>query len=91
MMRPVEGDEQQPSSGSSSSEDGGGLGKALRDIAPYLDLGWRLAGTAAFPPLLGLALDLWLETAPWLLLGGCGIGLAGAVLQLMRLQDEVSS
>lgn len=61
--------------------------KALRDVAPYLDLGWRLAGTAAFPPLLGYVLDVWLHTTPWIMLAGCAFGLAGAVLQLTRLQE----
>lgn len=62
--------------------------KALRDVGPYLDLGWRLAGTTAGPPLLGYALDVWLQTIPWFLLGGCVLGLAGAILQLIHLQDE---
>lgn len=66
-------------------------GRALRDVAPYLDLGWRLAGTTAGPPGLGLIVDLWLQTTPWFLLGGCVVGLAGAVLQLKRLQGEVHS
>lgn len=71
-----------------SSGGGAAWMRALRDVAPYLDLGWRLAGTAAFPPLLGYALDVWLQTIPWFLLGGCAIGLSGAILQLIRLQDE---
>lgn len=61
------------------------LGRALRDVAPYLDLGWRLAGTTAGPPGVGLLIDLWLQTTPWFLFGGCVVGLAGAVLQLRRL------
>lgn len=65
--------------------------RALRDIAPYLDLGWRLAATTAGPPVLGLVVDLWLDTTPWLLLGGCAFGLTGAVLQLKRLQGEKQS
>lgn len=62
--------------------------QSLRDVAPYLDLGWRLAGTAAFPPLLGAALDAWLGTAPWILLVGCVVGFVGAVVQLKRLQED---
>ena len=65
--------------------------RALRDVAPYLDLGWRLAGTTAFPPVLGYAVDVWLGTTPWFLLGGCVVGLAGGVLLLRRLHEEFGS
>ena len=69
----------------SSDEGESALGRAIRDVAPYLDLGWRLAGTTAGPPGVGFAIDLWLQTTPWFLFGGCVVGLAGAVLQLKRL------
>lgn len=82
----------QASSAERRSEEGrSSWGRALRDVAPYLDLGWRLAATTAGPPGLGLIVDLWLQTTPWFLLGGCVIGLAGAVLQLKRLQGETHS
>jgi len=84
-------DEQASSAERESSEGKSAWGRALRDIAPYLDLGWRLAGITAGPPGLGLIVDLWLQTTPWFLLGGCVVGLAGAVLQLKRLQGEVHS
>ena len=61
---------------------------ALRDMMPYLDLGWRLAGAAAFPPLIGYAIDAWLGTLPWGVLVGAAVGLASAVVQLRRLQHE---
>jgi hypothetical protein len=65
---------------------------ALREMAPYLDLGWRLAGTTVGPPLLGhFLIDVWLGTTPWALLGGCLVGFAGAVLLLRRLQEEFDS
>lgn len=75
----------------SSADEGSAWSRALRDVAPYLDLGWRLAGTTAFPPLLGFGLDLWVQTTPWMLLAGCVVGLLGAVLQLRRLRGEASS
>ncbi len=63
--------------------------KALREMAPYLDLGWRLAGAAAGPPLLGhFLVDAWLGTTPWGLLGGSVLGVATVVVQLRTLQDE---
>ncbi|MEF8815764.1 MAG: hypothetical protein V5A20_02895 [Salinibacter sp.] len=64
---------------------------ALRDIAPYLDLGWRLMGVAAFPPLIGAYVDWQLQTAPWGLFVGAAIGLVGSGLQLRRLQQEFHS
>lgn len=60
----------------------------LRDITPYLDLGWRLVGAAAGPPVIGYAVDVGLGTSPWGLLLGGGIGLVGAGVQLVRLQEE---
>ncbi len=82
------GDQSSPDSRSST----GGLEdwvKALREMAPYLDLGWRLAGATAGPPLLGYFLvDLWFGTTPWGVLVGAVLGLAAAGLQLKKLQDE---
>lgn len=86
------GEDDDPS-GTSDREGGGRAAwmRALREVAPYLDLGWRVAGTAAFPPLIGVALDTWLQTTPWALLGGCGIGIVGSIVQLRRLQEEFGS
>lgn len=81
-------EENGPEKGDRASGATGAWTRALGDVAPYLDLGWRLAGTAAFPPLIGFAFDLWLDTTPWLLLGGCIFGLAGAGVQLKRLQAD---
>ena len=75
----------------SAPENRSALSRALRDVAPYLDLGWRLAGTTAGPPVLGFVADLWLQTTPWLLLVGCVFGLSGAVLLLKRLQGDLKS
>jgi len=84
-------DSQASSAGHRSDESRSALGRALRDVAPYLDLGWRLVGTTAGPPGVGFIVDLWLQSTPWFLLGGCAVGLAGAVLQLRRLRGEVRS
>lgn len=83
-----ERDSAPPSEGDRSNGGKAAWMRALRDVAPYLDLGWRLAGTAAFPPLLGYGVDLWLGTTPGFLLGGCVVGLAGAVLQLRSLLHD---
>lgn len=62
---------------------------ALREMAPYLDLGWRVAGAAVLPPLIGYGLDVLLQTLPWGLLLGCGVGLAAATLQVRQVGGEL--
>jgi len=74
-----------------SSEGDGPWRGALRDIAPYLDLGWRIMGVAAFPPLIGAYIDWQFQITPWGLFVGASIGLVGAGLQLRRLQQEFHS
>lgn len=59
--------------------------EALRDVAPHLDLGWRLVSAVAGPTLLGWVLDAALHTSPWGLLLGAGLGLAGAAYILVHL------
>jgi hypothetical protein len=61
---------------------------ALRDVAPYLDLGWRLAGAAAGPPLLGHLVDSLWGTTPWGILVGAVVGGATVIVQLWRLQED---
>jgi F0F1-type ATP synthase assembly protein I len=62
---------------------------ALRDVAPFLDVGWRIAGATALPPLLGYAADAWLETTPWMVLVGCVLGLLAAGFQFRALGEEL--
>lgn len=59
--------------------------EALRDVAPHLDLGWRLVSAVVAPTLLGWAFDSVLHTSPWGLLVGSGMGLAGAAYILVML------
>lgn len=76
----------------SGSRSSGGLedwNKAFREVAPYLDLGWRLAATAAVPPLLGYGIDVWIHTFPWGILLGCGVALAATVVLLKQIGDEL--
>jgi F0F1-type ATP synthase assembly protein I len=62
---------------------------ALRDVAPYLDLGWRLAVSTAAPPLLGhFLIDDWWGTTPWGVLVGAVLGITVAGMQLRRLQVD---
>lgn len=80
-----------PDDSDDRSSSSGGLSdwtEALQDMAPYLHLGWSLAGTAAGPPLLGFAVDWWLGTLPWGLLAGGALAVAAVMIQLKRLQEE---
>lgn len=67
-----------------------GWAEAMREMGPYLDLGWRLAATTAGMPLLGhFCVDFWFGTTPWGLLSGAVLGLAAAGVQLKQLQREL--
>lgn len=77
-----------PQKQGAGSDNTSTLAHVLRDIAPYLDLGWRLAGAAAFPPLIGAFIDVQFQTAPWGVLTGSLIGIVGAALQLRRIQQD---
>ncbi len=90
------GAEDEASGGSSGGDrapegQSGGMAdwmSALRDVTPYLDLGWRLAGAAALPPLLGHLADILWDTTPWGLLAGAAVGGASVIVQLWRLQED---
>jgi len=79
--------DEHPSADDTSGSDG--WTDALRDIAPYLDLGWRVAVAAALPPIAGFGVDVWLSTSPWGVVSGAALGLLGALAQLARLGPEM--
>lgn len=87
-----EGRSESEENATASSEDGrSSWTEAMREMGPYLDLGWRLAATTAGIPLLGhFCIDLWFGTTPWGLLGGALIGFVAAGVQLKQLQRELS-
>lgn len=62
--------------------------RALRDVAPYLDLGWRIMGATAAPVLVGAAFDYGLGTGPWGVLVGAGVGILSAGLLLVRIGHQ---
>jgi F0F1-type ATP synthase assembly protein I len=61
---------------------------AWQDMAPHLDLGWRLASAVAVPPLLGWGVDYALTTAPWGMLVGTVFGLVSAAYILVTLYSS---
>lgn len=64
---------------------------ALRDVAPYLDLGWRIAMAVVLTVGGGVWLDQWLGTLPAFTLGGILLGLASAAVQITRLNRPASN
>jgi F0F1-type ATP synthase assembly protein I len=44
----------------------------------------------ALPALLGLGLDRWWKTTPWLTLVGAFLGLAIGMMQVLRLATELA-
>ena len=64
--------------------------ETTRENAGYAGLGWQIAGTLVTFVGIGIALDLWLDTAPWFILGGAGVAMASVVAQLWRVNAEMS-
>jgi F0F1-type ATP synthase assembly protein I len=59
-------------------------GKALRESAPYIGIGWTLAVTV----LLGVGVGYWLDqrlgTDPWLVLAGALLGMIVAFYHFFK-------
>lgn len=58
---------------------------ALRQVAPYLNLGGVLAGCVVIGTLFGHWLDNKLGTAPWFLLGGSLFGIASGFYHFFKV------
>jgi len=58
---------------------------ALRQVAPYLNLGGVLAGCIVIGALFGHWLDSKLGTEPWLLLGGSLFGIASGFYHFFKV------
>jgi len=63
----------------------GTFAEAMRQVAPYLNLGWTFAVSVASGVLGGWWLDRKLGTRPWLLLGGALLGIAAAFVSFFRV------
>ena len=61
-------------------QDRSSFGEAMRRVAPYLNLGLTFAVTVGMGVAAGWWLDRWLNTSPYLLLGGILAGLIVAFL-----------
>lgn len=50
--------------------------QAMRAATPYISAVWKMVGGAVVGVLLGLLLDGWLGTKPWMLVGLSVVGIA---------------
>ncbi len=64
---------------------------SIRTSGSYAGLGWQIGGTLVMPVLIGMGLDWWLGTTPWLLLGGALMGVIGIFALLFRVNAEMSA
>jgi F0F1-type ATP synthase assembly protein I len=61
-----------------------GFSAAFREVAPYLDLGWRLAVSMGVGVLGGLWLDRRLHTTPLFLLTGTFLGAVSGIWTIYK-------
>jgi ATP synthase protein I len=65
-------------------EDRNSFAEAMRQVAPYLNLGLTFAVTVGMGVAGGWWLDRWLNTSPYLLLAGILVGLVAAFVGFLR-------
>lgn len=56
----------------------------------YIGIGLQAGGSVVFYLLIGLLLDKWLGTFPWLMLAGIFIGIAGMFALFLRMANELN-
>ncbi len=57
----------------------------------YLGLGAEIAATLAIPILLGYMLDIYLESSPWGLLIGAGLGIVFFFISIFRIAKKLDN
>lgn len=82
---------QSPNESSRSSDGSGHWTKALREAAPYLDLGWRIALTLVLFVGGGYWLDQRWDTLPGLTIAGAILGMVSVFAQIVRLTKELNN
>lgn len=63
-----------------------GLGGAQR----YFSIGLQAGMSVVFYLVVGLLLDRWLDTFPWLMLAGILVGVAGMFALFLRVAKELN-
>lgn len=61
----------------------------INDYAQYLSLGAEIAVGLAAPILIGYWLDEYFETSPWIMLGGCVIGIVNIFFIIFHLAKRL--
>ncbi len=64
---------------------------SVRQSSPYAGLGWQIAGALVTFVGIGLGLDLWLGTTPWLTLAGALGGVVSIFALLYRVNAEMNA
>jgi len=59
-------------------------------MATYLSLG-QVGFEMVVPIVLGILLDRWLGTVPWLFVAGVVLGFVGGLIHLVRLVNKLNS
>ncbi len=62
--------------------------EGMREAGPYLTVGLQIAASMLLFVAAGWALDNWLGTSPWGILGGTALGFAGVMALIVRLAGD---
>jgi F0F1-type ATP synthase assembly protein I len=65
--------------------------KVFREVAPYLDLGWRVAVSIVLFTVGGYYLDQWWGTMPWMTVVGAIVGMVMVFVQIFQLNGAFGS
>ena len=74
--------------GSQEEPESGTRPETLRDLGPYMAIGWVLMVSVLGGTLGGVYLDRWLGSTPWLTLLGIFLGMATGFTSLFKTLQE---
>ncbi len=63
----------------------------MQAAGPYIGLGVQIGASMAVFSGGGYALDRWLDTSPWGILGGATLGMVGIVFLIIRVAREADA
>ena len=68
-----------------------GLLSGMGGSQKYIDIGLQAGGSVAVYTILGLLLDKWLDTFPWLMIVGIFVGIAGMFAIFVKIANELNN